>query len=61
MRTFVLAGARGIVLFVIAEGRQKRLKACIEGLSLVYGLKSCLKGLPQFLARRLHGSSPLLS
>jgi hypothetical protein len=59
MRTSVLASTRSIVLFVIAEGRQKRLKARIEGFPLVYGLKPCLKGLPQFLSRRLHGSSPL--
>ena len=60
MRTSVPAGTLGIVLFVIAEGRQKCIKARIEALSLVYSLKTRLKGLPQFLSCRLHGSSPLL-
>jgi hypothetical protein len=60
MRTSIPARARGIVVFVIAERRQKRIKTCIESFPLVYRLKTRLKGLPQFLACRMHSSSPLL-
>jgi hypothetical protein len=59
MCTTIPARAAGIFLLVIAYGLQEGMKARIECLSLVYRLKACLKGLPQFLSRRLHGPSPL--
>ena len=61
MGTTIPADALGIVLSAIAQGLQKRIKTCIERLPLVYSLKAGLKGLPQFLWRRLHGSPPLLT
>jgi hypothetical protein len=59
MRAAILARAPVIGLFAIASGLQKRMKACIECITLVYRLKACLKGLPQFLASRLHGAALL--
>jgi hypothetical protein len=59
MRTAIPARALSIFLFSIADGLQKRLKARIEGLPLIYRLKASLKGLPQFLSRRWHSPSPL--
>ena len=50
--------ALGIVFFVITQGCQKRLKARIEGLPLIYRLEPGLKGLPQFLWGWSHGLSP---
>jgi hypothetical protein len=37
------------------------MEARIECLPLVYSLKAGLKGLSQFLSRRLHNPSPLLT
>ncbi len=42
MRTTIAACASGIFLFSIAEGLQKRMKARIEGISLIYRLKAGL-------------------
>jgi hypothetical protein len=61
MRTTVSARALGMVLFSIASGFQKRMKACIEGIALVYRLKAGLKGLAQFLSSRLHYPFPPLA
>jgi hypothetical protein len=59
MHTTIPARAPGIFLFSIAYGLQKRMEAGIEGIPLIYRLKAGLKGLPQFLSRRLHSPSPL--
>jgi hypothetical protein len=59
MGAAIPARAPVIGLFAIASGLQKRMKACIECITLVYRLKAGLKGLPQFLSRRLHGPSLL--
>lgn len=58
MRTTIAARAPGIFLFSIAYGLQKRMEAGIEAIPLIYRLKAGLRGLPQFLWRRVHSPSP---